>query len=174
MMQALISDLLIYSRVGNQARPFEKVSCDAVLRSALTNLKISIEQNHATITSDPLPEVMADPVQMVRLMQNILSNALKFCEDRPPVIHISAVNGEGEWIFSIRDNGIGIPAGENERIFEMFGRLHKDRFHGTGIGLTTCKKIVERHGGRIWVTSEQGRGSTFFFTIPIRDGQQQG
>jgi chemotaxis family two-component system sensor kinase Cph1 len=117
---------------------------------------------------------MADPVQMVQLLQNILSNALKFCEERPPVVHVSAVKGEGEWVFSIRDNGIGIPAGESERIFEMFGRLHKDRFHGTGIGLATCKKIVERHSGRIWVESEQGKGSTFFFTLPISEGEQQG
>jgi light-regulated signal transduction histidine kinase (bacteriophytochrome) len=174
MMQALISDLLIYSRVGTQARPFEKVACDDVFRTVLTNLKTGIEQNHATITSEPLPEVMADPVQMVQLLQNILSNALKFCEERPPVVHVSAVKGEGEWVFSIRDNGIGIPAGESERIFEMFGRLHKDRFHGTGIGLATCKKIVERHSGRIWVESEQGKGSTFFFTLPIREGEQQG
>jgi len=174
MMQDLISDLLIYSRAGTQARPFEKVSFDAVLRTVLTNLKTSIEQKHAAITSDPLPEVMADPVQMGQLMQNILSNALKFCEERPPVVHVSAGKGEGEWVFSIRDNGIGIPAGESGRIFEMFGRLHKDRFHGTGIGLATCKKIVERHGGRIWVESEQGKGSTFFFTIPVRDVANSG
>ena len=171
MMQQLISDLLIYSRVGTQAKPFEKISCNAVFRSALDNLKISIDKKQATITADPLPEVLADPVQMVQLMQNLLANGLKFCEDRPPVIHVSAVRGgEEEWIFSVRDNGIGIPAGEQERIFEMFGRLHKDKFHGTGIGLATCKKIVERHGGRIWVKSEQGKGSTFFFTIPIREG----
>jgi signal transduction histidine kinase len=174
MMQALISDLLIYSRVGTEARPFEKVACDAVLSSAIANLKTSIEQKHASITSDPLPEIMADPVQMVQLMQNFLSNALKFCEDRPPVIHVRADKGKGELIFSIRDNGIGISSEHSERIFEMFGRLHKDRFHGTGIGLATCKKIVKRHGGRIWVASDLGKGSTFFFTIPIRDSEQQG
>ncbi len=172
MMQQLISDLLIYSRVGTQARAFENVSCDAVLRSALANLKISVDKKQAAITSDPLPDVMADPVQMVQLMQNLLSNALKFCEGRPPVIHVNAVKGEGEWIFSIRDNGIGIPVEHSGRIFEMFGRIHKERFHGTGIGLATCKKIVEHHGGRIWVASEQGKGSTFFFTLPIRHGKQ--
>ncbi|MBI5634760.1 MAG: GHKL domain-containing protein [Nitrospirae bacterium] len=172
MMQALISDLLIYSRVGTQARPFEKVACDAVLSRAVENLSTRIEQKQATITADPLPEVMADQVQMVQLMQNILGNALKFCEDKAPVIHVSAVRGEGEWIFSVRDNGIGIPPEEREHIFEMFGRLHKDKFHGTGIGLATCKKIVERHNGRIWVTSDQGQGSTFFFTVPIHDSLQ--
>jgi signal transduction histidine kinase len=173
MMQQLISDLLIYSRVGTQAKPFEKVACDAVFGSVLANLKTSIDQKQATITSDPLPEVTADPVQMGQLMQNLLSNALKFYEDRPPVIHVSAAKGEGEWVFSVRDNGIGISREHRERIFEMFGRLHKDRFHGTGIGLATCKKIVERHGGRIWVESEQGKGSTFFFTIPVREGEKE-
>ncbi|NJD55985.1 MAG: GHKL domain-containing protein [Nitrospirae bacterium] len=173
-MQALISDLLVYSRVGTQGKPFENVPFDAVLKNALANLKTSIDKAQATITADHLPEVMADPVQMVQLMQNLLSNALKFREGSPPVIHVSAARGKGERIFSVRDNGIGVPSGEKERIFEMFGRLHKDRFHGTGIGLATCKKIVERHGGRIWVESEQGKGSTFFFTIPVREGEKGG
>jgi len=173
LMQQLISDLLIYSRVGTQAKPFEKVASGEILRTVLANLKTSIDKRQATINSDPLPEIMADQVQLVQLLQNFLSNALKFCEDRPPVIHVSAAKGKGEWIFSVRDNGIGIPAEHRERIFEMFGRLHKDKFHGTGIGLATCKKIVERHGGRIWVESEEGKGSTFFFTIPVREGEKE-
>jgi light-regulated signal transduction histidine kinase (bacteriophytochrome) len=122
------------------------------------------------VTHDPLPKVMADPLQLSQVLQNLISNAIKFHGGEKPHIHISAEQKEKEWVFSVNDNGIGIPAEYSERIFEIFQRLHnKKEYPGTGIGLATCKKIVERHGGRIWVKSEPGKGSTFYFTIPNKD-----
>jgi signal transduction histidine kinase len=119
------------------------------------------------VTYDPLPKVMADPLQLSQVLQNLISNAIKFHGDEKPHIYISAEQKGKEWVFSVSDNGIGIPAEHSERIFEIFQRLHnKKEYPGTGIGLATCKKIVERHGGRIWVKSEPGKGSTFYFTIP--------
>jgi len=122
------------------------------------------------VTHDPLPEVMADPIQLSQLLQNLISNAIKFRREEKPSIHISALRKEKEWVFSVSDNGIGIPAEYSEGIFEIFQRLHnKKEYPGTGIGLATCKKIVERHGGHIWVESEPGEGSTFYFTIPDKE-----
>jgi signal transduction histidine kinase len=114
---------------------------------------------------------MADQVQLIQLFQNLISNALKFCGASPPRIHISAVKRDKEWVFSVRDNGIGIPEEHLGDVFELFQRLHKDKYPGTGIGLSTCKKIVERHGGRIWVESEPGKGSTFYFTLPAGNNE---
>jgi light-regulated signal transduction histidine kinase (bacteriophytochrome) len=166
-MQALISDMLSYSRVGISGKPFEMTDSDAVLKRSLSNLRIPLEQSGAAVTHDPLPKVMADPLQLGQLLQNLISNAVKFNGDEKPHIHISAEQKGKEWVFAVSDNGIGIPAEYSERIFEIFQRLHnKKEYPGTGIGLATCKKIVERHGGRIWVKSEPGKGSTFYFTIP--------
>ncbi|MCU7492626.1 MAG: PAS domain S-box protein [Ignavibacteria bacterium] len=166
-MQSLIKDLLAYSRVTTKARPFEPTDCNEILRVVLLDLKLAIEESKAVITSAPLPEIMADPTQFRQLLQNLLSNSMKFRTERPPEIRISAEARDNEWLFKITDNGIGIDPQYFERIFMLFQRLHDSgTYPGTGIGLAICKKIVERHGGRMYVESEPGRGTTFYFTIP--------
>jgi len=193
-MQALINDLLAYSRVGTRGQLFEPTDCKVALDQALANLQVAIEESGAVVTHDGLPTVMADGSQLVQLFQNLIDNGIKFRSEEPPRIHVSAKRlplpqteepvlpvpsgaerseaeggwGEGgsEWVFSVRDNGIGIDSEFFERIFIIFQRLHSREEHsGTGIGLAICKKIVERHGGRIWVESQPGKGSTFFFTL---------
>jgi signal transduction histidine kinase len=168
-MQTLISDMLSYSRVGTSAKPFVLTDFTDILNRLLANLRIPLEQSGALVTHDPLPEVMADPIQLFQLLQNLIGNAIKFRDENKSLIHISAKRKEKEWVFSVSDNGIGIPAEYTEKIFEMFQRLHnKKEYPGSGIGLSTCKKIVERHGGHIWVESNPNGGSTFYFTIPDR------
>jgi signal transduction histidine kinase len=168
-MQTLISDMLSYSRVGTSTKPFVLTDFTDILNRLLANLRIPLEQSGALVTHDPLPEVMADPIQLFQLLQNLIGNAIKFRDENKSLIHISAKRKEKEWVFSVSDNGIGIPAEYTEKIFEMFQRLHnKKEYPGTGIGLATCKKIVERHGGHIWVESNPNGGSTFYFTIPDR------
>jgi light-regulated signal transduction histidine kinase (bacteriophytochrome) len=165
-MQTLISDLLNYSRVGTQGKPLAPTDSEAVLERVLDGLKFAIEENRAAVTHDPLPRVMADPVQLGQLFQNLLTNAMKFHGASPPRIHIAARETGSIWEFSFRDNGIGIAEEHAERIFVIFQRLHtKTEYPGTGIGLAICKKIVERHGGRIWIEASEGGGTTFFFTI---------
>lgn len=167
-MQMLINDLLEYSRVGTRSKPFEMVNCLEVFDHAVSNLKMAIEESGAVITHDELPTVMADTLQLTQLFQNLLGNAIKFRGKEPPRIHVSAIQKEGEWVFSIRDNGIGIDPQYTNRIFVIFQRLHsKEEYPGSGIGLAICKKIVERHGGQIGVESEPGKGATFIFTIPV-------
>jgi len=167
-MQGLINDLLAYSRVGTRAKGIEPTDCTAVLDQALANLKAAIEKSGAVVTHDPLPTVMADDLQLVQLLQNLIGNAIKFHVEKPPCIHVSAEQKGSEWVFSVRDNGIGIDPQYAERIFVIFQRLHtREEYPGTGIGLAICRKIVERRGGRIWVESQPGIGSTFYFTIPI-------
>lgn len=166
-MQSLIKDLLAYSRVTTKARPFEHTDCNEVLKEVLLDLKFTIEESKAVITSGNLPAIMADPTQIRQLLQNLLSNSLKFRTEKPPEISISAESRETEWLFKITDNGIGIDPQYFERIFMLFQRLHDSgTYPGTGIGLAICKKIVERHGGRMYVESEPGRGTIFYFTIP--------
>ena len=166
-MQRLIEDLLAYSRVGTRAKGFAPVDCAAVLDQALANLKASIEQSGAVVTHDPLPTVVHDKLLLVQLFQNLIGNAIKFHVEAPPRIHVSAEQKGDEWVLAVRDNGIGIDPQYAERIFTIFQRLHtNEEYAGTGIGLAICKKIVERHGGRIWVESHPGNGSTFCFTIP--------
>ncbi|HEX2866251.1 MAG TPA: PAS domain S-box protein [Ignavibacteriales bacterium] len=166
-MQSLIKDLLAYSRVTTKARPFEPTDSGAVLKEVLLDLKFAVEESKAQITSEELPLVMADRTQFRQLLQNLLSNSLKFRTEKPPEIHISAEQREGEWLFKITDNGIGIDPQYFERIFMLFQRLHDSgTYPGTGIGLAICKKIIERHGGRMYVESEPGRGTSFYFTIP--------
>jgi two-component system, chemotaxis family, sensor kinase Cph1 len=160
---------LAYSRVGTAGKPLGPVNANDALKNTLLNLKIAIEESGARVTSDALPTVKADMLQLTQLFQNLIGNAIKFRSDKPPEIHISAGRGprENEWQFSVRDNGIGIAPKDFDRIFLIFQRLHtREKYPGTGIGLALCKKIVERHGGRIWVESEQGKGTTFYFTMP--------
>jgi len=166
-MQALINDLLAYSRVGTKARPFEPTDCNRLVDIVLGNLAIAIAEMGAQITCDPLPTVKGDASQLLQLFQNLIANAIKFKRIDPVEVHIAA-QAEGEfWRFSVSDNGIGIAAEYFDRIFVLFQRLHGRGDHpGTGIGLAICKKVVERHGGRITVQSTLGEGSTFSFTIP--------
>ena len=167
-MQRLINDLLGYSRVGTRGKPFQATDCEAVFDQAVANLQVAIEESGAVVTHAPLPTVMADGSQLVQLFQNLFANAVKFRSDKRPEIHVGAEPKDGEWQFSVRDTGIGIDPEYHERIFVIFQRLHgREEYPGTGIGLAICKKIVERHGGRIWVESQPGEGSTFHFTIPM-------
>lgn len=166
-MRGLIQDLLAYSRVGTRGRSLEPVSAETVMEDVLANLKMSIESCGAVVTSDPLPTVKADPGQLSQLLQNLIGNALKFRGPDPPRVHVSARKQDGQWAFAVRDNGIGIEPQYLERIFGVFQRLHtRSEYPGTGIGLAICKRIVERHQGRMWVESRPGRGSTFHFSIP--------
>ena len=165
-MQRLIQDLLAYSRVNTGGRQFEPTAMETVLKAALDNLTNAVKESQAIITHDPLPAVMGDDKQLAQLFQNLLSNAIKFGGAQPPRIHISAKQADGEWLFSVRDHGIGLDPQYADRIFVIFQRLHtREEYPGTGIGLAICKKIVERHGGRMWVESELGKGATFCFTM---------
>ena len=166
-MQTLVSDLLAFSRLNRHGDSFAPTEFAEVLCDVSENLEVAIAESGAIITHDELPEVMADATQMRQLLQNLLSNAIKFRRQEPLQIHISARRDENTWLFSVRDNGPGIEPQYFERIFIIFQRLvTRDEYPGTGIGLAVCKKIVERHGGRIWLESEEGKGTTFFFTIP--------
>jgi PAS domain S-box-containing protein len=166
-MQQLINDLLAYSRTG-RGQEFELTDCKAVVQQSLDNLQITIAEKKAIVTCDQMPTIMVDEFQLVQLFQNLIGNAVKFCRENIPLVHIGAVRNESEWLFSVRDNGIGIAPEYADRIFIIFQRLHSRReYSGTGIGLSMCKRIVERHGGRIWVESREGEGATFYFTIPI-------
>lgn len=171
-MRALINALLEYSRVGIYGRTVELTDCNAVLEQALVNLQAIIEENGATVTHDLLPTVRADGMQLVQLFQNLIKNAVKFKSEKKPKIHISASQENGEFVFSVSDNGIGIAPEYFEKIFKMFQRLHdRTEYAGTGIGLAICKKIVERHGGQIWLESEPGKGTTFYFTLSPKGGK---
>lgn len=167
-MQWLINDLLAYSRVTVQDKVFEEVDCNGVLEEVLSDLRVAVEESRAVVTHDSLPTVMADRVQLGQLFQNLIGNAIKFHGEEPPRVHVSAERQPDEWLFSVRDNGVGLDPEYAERIFVIFQRLHnRGEYPGTGIGLAICKKIVERHGGRIWVVSQTGQGATFHFTLPI-------
>jgi PAS domain S-box-containing protein len=166
-MQKLIQDLLAYSRVGSRTHPFEVTETEKTLEAAIANLYVAITETGAKITHEAMPQVCGDAVQLIQLFQNLLSNAIKFRGPEPPHIHVGIEGKQGNWIFSVRDNGIGIDPQYFRRIFVIFQRLHtQHEYPGTGIGLAVCKKIVERHQGRIWVESEPGRGTTFYFTLP--------
>jgi signal transduction histidine kinase len=171
-MQQLIDDLLSFSRVGTRSKVLEPIDCDRVLSQVLDNLQVAIAESNAVVTHEPLPTVLGDEIQLIQLLQNLINNAIKFRREEPPRVHVSAVNRDNEWIFSVRDNGIGMEADYFERIFIIFQRLHsRSEYPGTGIGLAVCKKIVERHAGRIWVESTLGVGTTFYFTIPVTDNR---
>jgi two-component system sensor kinase FixL len=173
-MQTLINDLLAFSRVATRGKGFETTDANAVLKVALSNLSASVTESGAVVTHDHLPTVLADGAQLAQVFQNLLSNAIKFRGGERPELHVGVRRSQHEWVFTVRDNGIGIEPDYFDRIFVIFQRLHtRDEYPGTGIGLAICKKIVERHGGRMWVESEHGRGSTFFFTIPAGGGTPQ-
>jgi len=166
-MKQLIEDLLAYSRVGTRGREFQPTDTRAALAKALLNLRAAQEASRATVTQATLPTIVADGQQLTQLFQNLIGNAMKFRAEAPPIIHVACEERPDVWIFSVSDNGIGLDPQYSERIFMMFQRLHtKAEYPGTGIGLAICKKIVDRHGGRIWVESQPGKGCTFGFTIP--------
>lgn len=173
-MQALINDLLAYSRVGSRAKPLAPTEADLSLKHALENLSAAISETGATVKADPLPHVLADATQLTQVFQNLIGNALKFCVAAAPKIHVGAEARDGASLFFVRDNGMGIEPQYFERIFGVFQRLHgREQYPGNGIGLAICKKIVERHHGRIWVESRVGEGATFYFTVPALDAQYE-
>jgi len=179
-MKALIKGLLKYSRVQSQGKAFAVVNSEVILADTLANLKYAIEEHGAEVTQGPLPAVYADPGQLASLFQNLIGNAIKFRGDQPPHIHIHcqragqtdaipADDAENDWLFCVQDNGIGFESAERERIFKLFERLNSQSVYpGTGIGLAICQRIVQRHGGKIWATSEPGHGASFYFTLPNR------
>jgi light-regulated signal transduction histidine kinase (bacteriophytochrome) len=168
-MQVLINDLLAYSRLDTRGGNVVPTSSEAGLERALANLRLAIEESGAAVTHGPLPTVIADAVLLTQLFQNLVGNALKFRGAEPARVHVSAERSDDNWLFAVRDNGIGIDPSYGERIFVIFQRLHgRTEYPGTGIGLAICKKIVERHGGRIWLDVASGPGATFRFTLPAR------
>jgi PAS domain S-box-containing protein len=172
-MQQLIVDLLEYSRVNSKELDFRQTECEAVVRAVLQNLSAAIDESGAVVEWDPLPVLTADAAQLGQLFQNLIGNAIKFRRPAPLRIHIAATGAGSDWLFSVQDNGIGIDPRHSGRIFHIFQRLHtREAYPGTGIGLAVCHKVAERHGGKIWVESEPGVGSTFRFTIP-RQGKAE-
>ena len=167
-LQELIDGLLVFSRLDAPGRPFQRVESADLLQRVLADLAPAIEESGATITHDALPVIEADPGQIVQLLRNLLGNALKFRGAAPLRIHLSATRLRGEWVFAVQDNGVGMAPGEAETVFNLFARLRPE-VPGSGIGLAVCRKVVERHGGRIWVESQPGQGSTFFFTLPLAE-----
>ena len=166
-MQRLIQDLLQYARLNAKGKTFSAMDSQTALDQALTSLRSAIVDSQANVTSDPLPTVNGDELQLSQLFQNLIGNAIKYRGLDPPRVHVSARRDGAEWIFTVADNGIGIDPQFNEQIFEIFQRLHgMGEYEGTGIGLALCRKIVERHRGRIWVESEPGKGARFSFTLP--------
>jgi signal transduction histidine kinase len=169
-MRQLIDDLLEYSRVGTGRKEFEPVDCESVIDTALVDLEPVVTEKEAVITLDDLPVVMGNYIELEQLFKNLIGNALKFKSEEPPRISISATRKENQWVFAVKDNGIGIDMDNSQRLFLLFQRLHGiEEYPGTGIGLAICKKIIEGHGGVIWVESEIGRGSTFYFTLPVKE-----
>ena len=168
-MQQMIDDLLTLSRITTKGKKFAPVNIERILKIVLENLRSLIDKNHAVIIYDSIPTIIADDSQIIQLFQNLIENAIKFRREETPKIHISSKRQNGYRVFSIKDNGVGIDKNQFKKLFVVFQRLHsRDEYPGTGIGLAICKKIVERHEGRIWIESEVGIGSTFYFTIPVR------
>ncbi len=168
-MQVLINDLLTYSRVGTRGKEVAPTDCALVLDKTLEGLRVAIQESGAVVTAEPLPVVMGDETQLGQLFQNLIGNAIKYRDHEPPAIHVSCQRENEVWRFAVADNGIGIDPQHAERIFQVFQRLHtREEYSGTGIGLAVCKKIVERHGGKIWVESQGVKGATFYFTLPAK------
>ena len=169
-MQVLIKDLLEYSQIGAKEIHWKPMESELAVTQALANLKTAIEESSAIVTYDTLPRIIGDSSQMSSLFQNLIGNAIKYRGEEPPKIHISAERKGAKWLFSVNDNGIGIDPNNLDRIFVVFQRLHtREEYEGTGIGLAICKRIVEGHKGNIWIESEPGKGSTFYFTIPDQE-----
>jgi len=167
-MERFIDDLLAYSRAGRAELRLEQTSVEDDLEKTLADLETLVRETGAEVTYDRLPLVRADPTQLARVLQNLIVNAIKFHGEHPPRVHVSAEQQGNEWVLSIRDNGIGFDPKQGERIFGLFQRLHtRSEYPGTGLGLAISKKIVERHGGRIWAESEPGKGAVFYFTLPV-------
>jgi PAS domain S-box-containing protein len=165
----LVNDLLSYTSAGKEELTETRVDASAVLQHSIASLSVAIRESGAEVTYDPLPEVYMSEAHLQQILQNLIANAIKYRDRTPPRIHISATRQAAEWCFSVKDNGIGIDPQYKEKIFGIFKRLHHERtYGGTGIGLAICKRVVERYGGRIWVESEGGNGSTFYFTVPRR------
>ncbi len=170
-MQALIRDLLAYSRVNTRGRALVPTDCEVVFRRSMENLRAAVQDSGAVVEHDPLPVVAADPAQLTQVFQNLIGNSIKFRGTARPLVRVTARESPEEWTFSVADNGIGIDPQYSELIFGLFQRLHTSQeYEGTGIGLTLCQKIVERHGGKIWVESQLGKGAAFHFTIPKAGG----
>jgi light-regulated signal transduction histidine kinase (bacteriophytochrome) len=166
-MQGLIQDLLAYSRVGSHGKNFVPTDCTTVFDQAVANLQMAVTESGAVVTHDSLPTVQGDGAQLIQVFQNLVGNSLKFRNSQTPRVHVAAERKASEWVFAVKDNGIGIDPQYADRIFEVFQRLHnRTEYPGSGIGLAITKKIVERHGGRIWVESQLDQGATFFFTLP--------
>ncbi len=171
-MQRLIDDLLSYSRLSTQARPFAATDFNAILESTLASLQMAIKESGAVITNQALPVVMADGTQLSMVFQNLIGNAIKFHGPEPPRIHLGVQKRGQEWLFSVTDNGIGIDPQYSEHVFVMFKRLHGRDYPGNGIGLAVCKTILERHGGRIWFESRPHQGTTFYFSLLVHPVEQ--
>ena len=166
-MAQQILDLLELSRVGTQGLRLARTNLGAPLETALRNLRFASREAHARVTTDALPTLLVDEGQMVLLFQNLIGNALKFRSESPPQVHVGARREEGRWVIWVRDNGIGIDSQYFERIFQVFQRLHtREKYPGSGVGLSLCRRVVERHGGQIWVESDVGRGAAFYFSLP--------
>jgi light-regulated signal transduction histidine kinase (bacteriophytochrome) len=173
-MRTLILEMLAYSRLGRGEMKVAPADCNKILERVLSDMDRSIEESGAVVTHNGLPTIIVNNVQIGQVFQNLISNAIKFRGNEPPRIHISARQEGTEWIFAVRDNGIGMEQAFFDRIFIMFQRLHtRAEYPGSGIGLAACKKIIERHGGVIWVESEPGKGSTFYFRLPEGRGGEE-
>jgi signal transduction histidine kinase len=169
-MENLINSLLGYAKVGTTPLDVKRVDFNRIIENVIADLRVEVEKNDGLVTYDQMPSIWADGVQIGQLFQNLISNGIKFRGREPPRVHVSAGKKEMEWIFSVRDNGIGIDSKDQDCIFDMFQRLdYSSEYPGSGIGLASCKKIVENHGGRIWVESKLQEGSVFYFTIPMKD-----
>ncbi len=174
-MQTLVQDLLAFSRAGRQQGEVKETDCNVMVELAIANLQVAIRESGAQITYDHLPVVLANSSQIPQVFQNLIGNAIKFRGPKTPQIQITAERQENEWVFSVADNGIGIAPEYCQDIFVIFKRLHtRTEYPGNGIGLAICRKIIEQNGGRIWVTSQEGGGSTFKFTLPAAPGFRQG
>jgi light-regulated signal transduction histidine kinase (bacteriophytochrome) len=168
-MQTMIEDLLTFSRVGRGGLDLRATDCNEVIKKALSNLATAVKETGAVVNCEPLPVVFGDAGLLLQLFQNLIGNAIKFHGPNPPLVQICGKPEKMHWLFSVADNGIGIAPDQAENIFVIFRRLHtRDEYPGNGLGLAICKKVVEQHGGRIWVESLPGRGSTFHFTLPNR------
>ena len=169
-MERLLDDLLTYSRITSAEEKYKEIDLNTIIKDSIFPLKLIIEENKVEITWDPMPTVLINPAQMIHVFQNLITNAIKFRNSKTPRIHISVELEKDHWIFGVSDNGIGIDPHYHKRIFEVFQRLHRrDEYDGTGMGLFLTKKIIERHNGHIWVESEEGKGSTFYFTLPLEN-----